>query len=128
MKLSGVKAMAGKVLTIGLVAGALALVASTKAQAQGYGRGGQIESPYYDSGRWDHYDRDRYARQREAIAQREAWKRHEAWEQHERWEHSHRHNRDDDRGWRNPNYDRNGGQYGYPGAYGYATPDGYGGR
>jgi len=67
MKLSGVKAMVGKVMTIGLVAGAFALIASTGAQAQQYGQGGQIGSPYYDGGRWDGYNRSRYAREREAM-------------------------------------------------------------
>jgi len=130
MKLSGVKSMVGKVMTIGLVAGAFALIAATGAQAQQYGQGGQTGSPYYDGGRWDGYDRGRYAREREAMARREAWERHEAREQHERWEHSRGHDRDDDRGYdrdrSNRGYDRNGAQYGYPGPY--VTPDGYGGR
>lgn len=129
MKLSGVKAMVGKVMAISLVAGAFALAAPGKAEAQQFGLGERIGPSYNDGGRWDGYDRTRYERQREAIAQHEAWERHQAREQHERWEHAREYDRDGDRGYDGDGdrgYDR--GQGGYPAPYGYAAPRGYYGR
>lgn len=123
MKLTGVRAMIGKVMAIGLVAGAFALVAPAKAEAQQYGPGDQIGPGYSDGGQWDGYNGGRYERRREAIAQQEAWQRHQAHEQHERWEHA----REGGRG-----YDRDGdrgyGQNVYPAPYGYAGQGGYYGR
>ncbi len=122
MKLSGVKAMVSKVMAVGLVAGAFALVAPVKAEAQQYGIGVQIGPSGYEQGRWNGYEGERYERQREAIERHEAWERQRAWEQHERWEHAREYyrgrgyDRDDDR----RDYDR--------GQYGYAVPRGYYGR
>ena len=104
MKISGVKAMFGKVMAIGLFAGAVALVGSAKAEAQQVAFGVQFGSPYYqgyyegDARRdfWQHEQRER-AREA-AIAQHEAWERHQAYEQHERWEHARDYDRDRDRG------------------------------
>ncbi len=126
MKLSNVTVMVGKVMTIGLVAGAVALVAPAKADAQQVVFGVQYGAPYYqDYGetRRDYYRHEQWERERErqaAIAQHEAWERQQAWdrhEQHERWEHA----RGYDRG-----YDRDGGYRN--GTYGYAVPQGYYGR
>lgn len=139
MKLSGVKAMIGKVMAISLVAGAFALVAPGKAEAQQFGLGVRIGPSYSDEGRWDGYDRARYERQREAIAQHEAWERHQAWEQQGRWEHARE--RDRDRNWgydrdrdreydrdRERGHDRDRGQGGYAAPFGYTAPRGYYGR
>lgn len=113
MKLTGIKAMVGKAMAIGLVAGAVALVAPAKAQAQGFGIGVQIGNGYYDGGGRGYYEGERYERQREAWArheahereeQREAWERQERHEQHERAERAEQYNR---------------------GGYGYAAPYGY---
>lgn len=117
MKLSGVKSIVGKVMAIGLVAGAVALASPAKAQAQQYG----IGPSYHDADRWDGYGRSRYEREREAIA------RHEAWERHQRWEHAREYDHDRGRG-----YDRDRAPYGYaaPDGYGYGNNDqrGYFGR
>ena len=89
MKLSNVKAMFGKVMAIGLVAGAVALVAPVKAEAQQFAVGVQYGPAYRYEGRHDFYERERIEREREAIARQEAWQRHEAWVRHERWERFH---------------------------------------
>ncbi len=128
MTISGVKAMVGKMIAIGLVAGAVALVAPAKAEAQHFAIGVQFGPSYHDEGRRDYYERERYERERAAIAQHEAWERHERWEQHERrerWERAREYGRD--RGYSGYG-DQNG--YGYNGqnGYGYNTPNGYYGR
>jgi len=89
MKLTSVKSMVMNSLTIGLVAGAVALAAPAKAQAQQFAVGVQFGSPAYgyDVPR-DYYARQRYeelCRQRAFEAQ-QAYARHEAWERHEAFE------------------------------------------
>ena len=65
MKIANVKGMVAKVLTVGFLAGAIAMVAPTKAQAQEVFIGGP--GPY---ARHDFYERERI----------EAFRRHEAFE------------------------------------------------
>ena len=122
MKLSNVKAIVGKAMTIGLVAGAMALIAPARAHAQQFAIGVQFGHPYpYDAydARRDFYERERFEREREAMAQREAWARHEAHERHEAWERQERweHARDFDRGEHARDFDR--APYGYDAQRGY---------
>jgi hypothetical protein len=114
MKLASVKSMAAKGLTVSLIAGAIALTAPAKAQAQQFAVGVQFGSPgygygvpadYYARQRYEELCRERafaaqqaYARQR-AWAQHEGWERHEAWERNEAFEHRDRRDRDDHRDW-----------------------------
>lgn len=108
MKITNVKAMVAKVMTVGLVACAFVMAAPTKAQAQQFSFGVNVGRPYYEHDRRDFYDRARdqeYYRQQEylreqAYARQQAWAQHEAWEQHERneaWEGQRRDYRNDDR-------------------------------
>jgi hypothetical protein len=96
MKLANVKSMLVKGMTVGLLAGAVALVAPAKAQAQQFAVGVQFGSPgysYYNPG--DYYARQRYeelCRQRAFEAQ-QAYARHEAWERHEAFERQEAHGR-----------------------------------
>jgi hypothetical protein len=95
MKLTSVKALVAKSLTVGLLAGAFVLAAPAKANAQQFAVGVQFGSPGYgyDSPR-DYYARQRYeelCRQRafeaqQAYARQQAWAQHEAWERHEAFE------------------------------------------
>jgi hypothetical protein len=101
MKLTNVKSMLMKGVTVGLVAGAVAVAAPAKAQAQQWAVGVQFGSPgygyaapadYYARQRYEELCRERafaaqqaYARQ-QAWAQHEAWERQQAWAQHEAWE------------------------------------------
>ena len=100
MKLTKMKAMVAKVMAVGLAAGALALAAPQKAEAQvsfgvqvgyppvyAYGPGYAYPPDYY--ARRDYYERLRIQREREA------WERHEAWEH--RRDFDRRHDRDWDR-------------------------------
>ena len=112
MKLTDGKALVGKVMAIGLVAGAMAFAAPARAQAQGFAVGVQFGPAFRYDGRRDVYAQERYERERAEIARQEAWQRHEAFEQHERWE-----QREQQRDF---NRDR--------GAYGYNAPRGYYGR
>jgi hypothetical protein len=78
-----------KGVTVGLVAGAVALAAPAKAQAQQFAVGVQFGSPAYgyDVPR-DYYARQRYeelCRQR-AFAAQQAYARQQAWAQHEAFE------------------------------------------
>ena len=83
MKLSNVKAMFGKVMAAGLVAGAVALLAPAKAEAQRIGVGVQFGAPVYQGyGGYGYHGRDAYARQLQ-------WERHEAWVRHEEWVRAH---------------------------------------
>jgi hypothetical protein len=95
MKLTSVKSMLMKGVTVGLVAGAVALAAPAKAQAQQFAVGVQFGSPGYGySSNGDYYARQRYeelCRRRafeaqQAYARQQAWAQHEAWERHEGWE------------------------------------------
>jgi hypothetical protein len=108
MKLSSVKSMVRKGVTVGLVAGAVVLAAPPKAQAQQFAVGVQFGSPsfgYYNSG--DNYARQRYeelCRQRafaaqQAYAPQQVWARHEAFERQEAFAYRDRdrHDRDDHR-------------------------------
>jgi len=103
MKLTMNKAMMAKVTAVGLVAGAFALAAPQKAEAQ-VQFGVVVGAPpvvayapgYY--ARRDYYERLRCERERE----REARERHEAWEHRrdfDRW-HEHDWDHDQGRGWR----------------------------
>jgi hypothetical protein len=89
MKLTSIKSMLIKGVTVGLVAGAVALAAPAKAEAQQFAVGVQFGSPsygYYNPG--DYYARQRYeelCRER-AFAAQQAYARQQAWAQHEAWE------------------------------------------
>jgi hypothetical protein len=112
MKLTSVKSMVLKGVTVGLLAGAVALAAPAKAEAQQFAVGVQFGSPSYGyvaSG--DYYARQRYeelCRQRafaaqQAYARQQAWAQHEAWERHEAFQYRDRdrdhRDRDDHRDW-----------------------------
>ena len=81
MKSTNVKAMVAKVMTIGLLAGAVVLAAPAKAQAQ-IAVGVQLGYPQYGYPQRGYHE---YERQ-EAIARHEAWERQQAYLQHEAWE------------------------------------------
>src|SRR3954454_2947747 len=82
MKATQLKAMITKVMTVGLIAGALAL-GPVKAEAQSWGVGVQIGTPAY--GR-DYYARLRYERERRAAFERQqAWLRAQERARHEAW-------------------------------------------
>ena len=90
MKLTNVKAMVAKVMTVGMLGGALVLAAPAKAQAQGLTLGVQVGYPAYGYGR-DYYERPRCERERrEAFLREQAWERHQAWLRHQAWEREHR--------------------------------------
>jgi hypothetical protein len=113
MKLTNVKALIAKSLTVGLLVGAFVLAVPAKADAQQFAVGVQFGSPSYgyDSPR-DYYARQRYeelcrqrafAAQQAAYARQQAWAQQEAFERHEAWERQQSYNRfdgDRDRGWR----------------------------
>ncbi len=100
MKLTNVKAMVAKSLTVGLLAGAFVLAAPAKADAQ-IAIGVQFGAPVYD-GYNDYYARQRYEQYRrqqafeaqQAYARQQAWAQHEAWERREAWEREHDYRRD----------------------------------
>ncbi|HEY1995441.1 MAG TPA: hypothetical protein VGG81_13625 [Edaphobacter sp.] len=113
MKLTSVKSMVRKGVTVGLMAGAFALAAPAKAQAQQFAVGVQFGSPSYGYvAPGDYYARQRYeelCRQRafaaqQAYARQQAWAQHEAFERHEAYgrgydrDRDHR-DRDDHRDW-----------------------------
>jgi hypothetical protein len=92
MKLTSVKSMVMKGVTVGLIAGAFALAAPAKAQAQQFAVGVQFGSPGYGyAAPGDYYARQRYeelCRQRafaaqQAYARQQAWAQREAFERHE---------------------------------------------
>ena len=71
MTSKGVKAMIAKGVTVGLLAGAFALAAPAKAEAQQFAERVQVGFPHYD-----HVSRDRYERMRIEEARRRAeWMR-----------------------------------------------------
>src|SRR5580693_7873302 len=110
MKLTSVKSMVMKGVTVGLIAGAFALGAPAKAQAQQFAVGVQFGSPSYGyAAPGDYYARQRYeelCRERafaaqQAYARQQAWAQHEAFERHEAFEYRDRdrRDRDDHRDW-----------------------------
>jgi len=88
MKISNVKAMLVKAAMVGVVAGAFAMVATAKAEAQGISVGVQFGRPAYGGGyyesRYDYYERLRFEQ-----ARREAFERQQAYLRHEQWEREH---------------------------------------
>ena len=87
MKLTNAKSMLKKGLTVGLLAGAVALAPPAKAQAQQFAVGVQLGSPYYVPVQPYYVGPDYYARQRyEEYLRQQAWAQHEALERHEAWE------------------------------------------
>lgn len=80
MSLTGIKAVFGKAMAMGLLAGAVPAVAPAQAEAQQFVAGVQFGPEYHDGFRPGFYDRFRYEREQKAIARREAWVRHERWE------------------------------------------------
>ena len=108
MKATQMKSMIAKVMTAGLLAGAVMFAGAKKAEAQQFSIGVQIGRPvvypgYYAQRGYDHgyYERLRCEQERrEAIARQEAWQRQQAWmrhEQRERYDGYRDHDRD--RGW-----------------------------
>jgi hypothetical protein len=70
MKLANVKAMVAKVMTIGLLAGAFALVAPAKAQAQAFGFGVEV-GPHYDVYHHDRFRAEEFRRHEEFVRRQE---------------------------------------------------------
>jgi hypothetical protein len=91
MKLTSVKSMVRKGVTVGLVAGAVALAAPAKAQAQQFAVGLQFGSPGYAAPA-DYYARQRY----EALCRERAFAAQQVYARHEAWEHRDRDRRDRD--------------------------------
>jgi len=89
MKLSNVKAIVAKAMTVGMLAGAFVLAAPTKAQAQGIGVRVQVGYPPYGYSR-DYYERLRWERERRDAFRQQAWERQQAWLRHNAWERDHR--------------------------------------
>ena len=88
MKLTNVKAMVVKAMTVGMLAGAFILAAPAKAQAQGFGVRVQVGYPPY---RRDYYERLRFERERrDAFLRQQAWFRHQAWERDHRYGYGYR--------------------------------------
>jgi hypothetical protein len=79
MKVMNVKAMVAKVMTVGLLAGAFALAAPVKAEAQGFVVGVQVGYPRYDYSRRDYYDHLRFEQaRRAAFIRQQEWQRRQA--------------------------------------------------
>ena len=109
MKLTSIKSMIAKGVTVGLLAGAIALAAPAKAQAQQFAVGVQFGSPgygyvvpgdYYARQRYEELCRERAFAAQQAYLRQQAWAQHEARERHEAWERQRafeRHDRDRDR-------------------------------
>jgi hypothetical protein len=103
MKVMNVKAMVAKVMTAGLLAGAFALAAPVKAEAQGFAVGVQVGYPQYDYSRRDHYDHLRFEQERrESYLRQQEWQRRQAFIRHEAWQRreAYLRHRDHDRFWR----------------------------
>jgi hypothetical protein len=105
MKVTNVKAMVAKVMTVGLLAGAFALAAPVKAEAQGFAVSIQAGYPRYDFGRRHYYSHLRFEQERRAAfirqqewESRQAFIRHEEWGRREAYLRHHDHDRD--RFWR----------------------------
>src|SRR5215470_19547975 len=97
MKLTSIKSMIAKGVTVGLLAGAVALAAPAKAEAQQFAVGVQFGSPSYGYvAPADYYARQRY----EAYCREQARLQHEAWLRHEAWERQQAYYRDHDRRYR----------------------------
>jgi hypothetical protein len=77
MKLTNVRATVAKAMTIGLLAGAFALVAPVKAQAQAFAFGVEVGHPGYDVYRHDRFDHIRAEefRRHEEFVRRQEWER-----------------------------------------------------
>jgi hypothetical protein len=73
MKSTNVKSLIAKVMTVGLLAGAVVLAAPAKAEAQGVAFGLQVGYPHYDYSRRDAFEFQR----REAIRRQEEIRRAE---------------------------------------------------
>ncbi len=73
MKITNLKAMAAKVMTVGLLAGAVVMAAPAKAEAQQFAVGVQVGYPHYG------YGPDYYARLRFDERRRAEFLRHEEW-------------------------------------------------
>ena len=106
MKIPNVKAMIAKVMTAGLVAGALMLAAPGQAQAQGFSVGVQFGGPHYGYAAPGYYprrdwEREEFAR-REAFARQQAFERQQAFARHDEWQRGRR-------------FDRPNGGYGFYG-------------
>jgi hypothetical protein len=100
MKATQLKAMIAKVMSVGVVAGVLALAGPAKAEAQAWSVGVQIGAPVYGYAAPaygyahaygpDYYARQRYERERRAaFERRQAWLRQQEWiarQRHEAWE------------------------------------------
>jgi hypothetical protein len=118
MKATQMKVLIAKVMSVGVVAGALALAGPAKAEAQSWSVGVQFGAPAYGYAAPaygyaapaygpDYYARLRYERERRAaFERRQAWLRQQEWiarERHEAWEREHRYyggrERDRERDW-----------------------------
>ncbi len=82
MRLTNVKAMVAKAMTIGLLAGAFAMAAPVKAQAQAFAFGVEVGHPRYDVYRHDRFDRFDHVRAEEI-------RRHEEFVRQEEWRRAH---------------------------------------
>jgi hypothetical protein len=71
MKSTNVKAMVAKVMTVGLLAGAVVMAAPAKADAQQFGAVVEVGYPHYDYSRRDYVEFQR----REAIRRHDEWVR-----------------------------------------------------
>ena len=88
MKLTNVKAMVVKAMTVGMLAGAFILAAPAEAQAQGFGVRLQVGYPPYSR---DYYGRLRFERERrDAFLRQQAWFRHQVWERDHRYGYGYR--------------------------------------
>jgi hypothetical protein len=106
MKLTSVKAMIVKGVTVGFLAGAVALALPAKADAQQFAVGVQFGSPTYGYVvPADYYARQRYEalRRQRAFEAQQAYARQQAWARHEALEHRDRdrdrRDHDENRGW-----------------------------
>jgi hypothetical protein len=103
MKLTSVKSMMAKGVTVGLLAGAMALAAPAKAEAQQFAVGVQFGSPAYGYvAPGDYYARQRYEAycREQARLQHEAWVRQQAYNRHAYTYRDHdRRDHDDHRDW-----------------------------
>jgi hypothetical protein len=80
MKGTSVKAMVAKVMTVGLLAGAVAMAAPAKAQAEQFVVNAQFGAPVRFDARHDYYERVRIEEARRAeFARLEAIRRHDEW-------------------------------------------------
>jgi hypothetical protein len=103
MKLTSVKSMIAKGVTVGLLAGAIALAAPAKAEAQQFAVGVEFGSPAYGYvAPGDYYARQRYEEycRQQARLQHEAWVRQQAYNRYAYRDHDRdRHDRNDHRDW-----------------------------